>query len=148
MAAVQIRPALPENHAAWLPLWEAYQAFYEVALPVPVTQTTWQRILDPQEPINAALAWHGERAVGLVHYIYHRSCWSIENSCYLQDLIVSEGQRGRGVGRQLIEHVYRQAKDAGCVKVHWLTHETNTTAIGLYQRVAQRPGFIQFRKAI
>jgi GNAT superfamily N-acetyltransferase len=84
----------------------------------------------------------------MVHYIYHRSNWSIENSCYLQDLLVTEETRGTGVGRLLIEHVYATAKADGCCKVHWLTHESNATAIQLYERIAERPGFIQFRKAI
>jgi GNAT superfamily N-acetyltransferase len=66
----------------------------------------------------------------------------------LQDLLVAPETRGTGVGRLLIEHVYATAKADGCCKVHWLTHETNATAIQLYERIAERPGFIQFRKAI
>ena len=79
------------------------------------------------------------KAVGMVHFIYHRSNWSIENSCYLQDLLVAPETRGTGVGRLLIEHVYATAKADGCCKVHWLTHETNATAIQLYKRIAERP---------
>jgi hypothetical protein len=30
--------------------------------------------------------------------------------------------------------------------VHWLTHETNATARALYDTLAERPGFIQYRK--
>ncbi|MEN5259066.1 GNAT family N-acetyltransferase [Pseudomonas protegens] len=148
MSQIQIRPVTAADHAAWLPLWQAYLSFYETELPDAVTQSTWQRFLDPSEPTHAALAWDGERAVGLVHFIYHRSNWSIENSCYLQDLLVTPDQRGTGVGRQLIEFVYAQAKQDGCAKVHWLTHETNATAIQLYERIAERPGFIQFRKPL
>jgi len=48
----------------------------------------------------------------------------------------------------LIEFVCATAREAGCDKVHWLTHETNATAIQLYERIAERPGFIQFRKAL
>lgn len=148
MRQIQIRPVTAADHSAWLPLWQAYLRFYETELADAVTQSTWQRFLDPSEPTNAALAWGGERAVGLVHFIYHRSNWSIENSCYLQDLLVTPDQRGTGVGRQLIEFVYAQAKQDGCAKVHWLTHETNATAIQLYERIAERPGFIQFRKPL
>jgi GNAT superfamily N-acetyltransferase len=148
MSQIQIRPVTPADHAAWLPLWQAYLRFYNTELPEAVTQSTWQRLLDASEPTHAALAWDGEQAVGLVHFIYHRSNWSIENSCYLQDLLVAPEQRGTGVGRQLIEFVYAQAKADGCCKVHWLTHETNTTAIQLYERIAERPGFIQFRKGL
>ncbi|WP_058544335.1 GNAT family N-acetyltransferase [Pseudomonas fluorescens] len=148
MSQPHIRLVSADDHAAWLPLWQAYLRFYKTELPDAVSQSTWQRLLDEREPTHAALAWKGDTAVGLVHFIYHRSNWSIENSCYLQDLLVTEQSRGTGVGRQLIEFVYATAKADGCCKVHWLTHETNATAIQLYERIAERPGFIQFRKAL
>lgn len=148
MSQIDIRPVSAADHAAWLPLWQAYLRFYNTELADSVTQSTWQRFLEPSEPTHAALAWADGNAVGMVHYIYHRSNWSIENSCYLQDLLVVPETRGTGVGRLLIEHVYATAKADGCGKVHWLTHETNATAIQLYERIAERPGFIQFRKAL
>ncbi|HCN45135.1 MAG TPA: GNAT family N-acetyltransferase [Pseudomonas sp.] len=148
MSNVQILPVTAASHDAWYPLWQAYLRFYETTLADEISAVTWQRFLDPAEPTNAALAWVDGEAVGMVQWIYHRSNWSVENSCYLQDLYVDGQQRGLGVGRKLIEHVYATAKAAGCVKVHWLTHETNATAISLYEQVAERPGFIQFRKQI
>ncbi|MDF0733397.1 GNAT family N-acetyltransferase [Pseudomonas entomophila] len=148
MPSVTIRPVSANDHAAWQPLWQAYLRFYQTTLADEVSQTAWQRIIEPSEPTNAALAWVDGKAVGMVNWIYHRSNWSIENACYLQDLYVEGEQRGLGIGRQLIEHVYATAKGAGCIKVHWLTHETNDTAISLYEQVAERPGFIQFRKAL
>ncbi|WP_213878012.1 GNAT family N-acetyltransferase [Pseudomonas sp. dw_358] len=148
MNAIDIRTVTAADHAAWLPLWKAYQAFYNTEIADRVSAVTWQRMLDPAEPINAALAWRNGEAVGMVHYIYHRSCWTVENACYLQDLLVGAEQRGLGIGRQLIEFVYTTARQAGCTKVHWLTHETNATAIVLYERIAERPGFIQFRQAL
>lgn len=148
MSHPQIRLVSADDHAAWLPLWQAYLRFYNTELPQAVSQSTWQRLLDDREPTHGALAWNGDTAVGLVHFIYHRSNWSIENSCYLQDLLVTEHSRGTGVGRQLIEFVYTTAKADGCCKVHWLTHETNATAIQLYEHIAERPGYIQFRKAL
>jgi len=148
MSSFDIRPVTADDHAAWLPLWQAYLRFYNTELSDAVSHSTWQRLLDPAEPTHAALAWSDGNAVGMVHFIYHRSNWSIENACYLQDLLVVPETRGTGAGRQLIEYVYRTAKADGCCKVHWLTHETNATAIQLYERIAERPGFIQFRKAI
>ena len=148
MSQIEIRQVSADDHAAWLALWQAYLRFYTTELPEAVTNSTWQRFLDPSEPTHAALAWADGKALGMVHYIYHRSNWSIENSCYLQDLLVAPETRGTGVGRQLIEHVYATAKADGCCKVHWLTHESNATAIQLYERIAKRPGFIQFRKAL
>ena len=148
MSDVQIRPVTAADHAAWVPLWKAYLTFYKTELPDAVTESTWKRFLDSSEPTHAALAWQGGKAVGMVHFIYHRSNWSIHWSCYLQDLLVTPDQRGTGVGRKLIEYVYATAKQDGDDKVHWLTHETNATAIQLYERIAERPGFIQFRKPL
>jgi GNAT superfamily N-acetyltransferase len=148
MSPIEIRQVTADDYSTWLPLWHAYLRFYKTELPEAVTDSTWQRMLDANEPTHAALAWADGKAVGMVHFIYHRSNWAIENSCYLQDLLVAPETRGTGVGRQLIEFVYATAKADGCNKVHWLTHETNATAIQLYERIAERPGFIQFRKAI
>ncbi|WP_426150866.1 GNAT family N-acetyltransferase [Pseudomonas sp. DC3000-4b1] len=148
MQTLEIKPVSAADHHRWSLLWQAYQRFYGVTIAEVVSAMTWQRLLDPGEPMNAALAWRGDTAVGLVHWIFHRSCWTIENSCYLQDLIVDDKYRGGGIGRQLIEHVYAQARGAGCSKVHWLTHETNATAIALYEQLAERPGFIQYRKPL
>ncbi|RCL29529.1 GNAT family N-acetyltransferase [Pseudomonas sp. AFG_SD02_1510_Pfu_092] len=146
MPSVTLRPVTAQDHAAWLALWHAYLHFYESELADEVSLCTWQRLLDPNEPTHSALAWVDGKAVGMVNFIYHRSNWSIGNACYLQDLYVDGTQRGLGIGRQLIEHVYAAAKAENCSKVHWLTHETNATAISLYQQVAERSGFIQFRK--
>lgn len=146
MSSVTLRPVTAQDHAAWLALWHAYLHFYESELTDEVSLSTWQRLLDPNEPTHSALAWVDGKAVGMVNYIYHRTNWSIGNACYLQDLYVDSAQRGLGIGRQLIEHVYAAAKAENCSKVHWLTHETNATAISLYQQVAERSGFIQFRK--
>ncbi|WP_342244658.1 GNAT family N-acetyltransferase [Pseudomonas sp. OTU5201] len=147
-ASLEIRPVSAADHAAWLPLWQGYQRFYKTEIAAETTAVTWQRFLDPNEPMYAALAWQDGKAVGLVHFIYHRSCWTTGDYCYLQDLYVAEGLRGSGVGRQLIEHVYAQARAAGASRVHWLTHETNTDAMQLYDRIADRSGFVQYRKIL
>jgi GNAT superfamily N-acetyltransferase len=147
-APTTLRPVRDADRDAWLPLWRGYQAFYRVDIPERVTEVTWRRFLDPSEPMHAVLAWQGERAVGLVHWIYHRSCWSDGDFCYLNDLFADRDVRGAGVGRALIEHVYREARAAGCSRVWWLTHESNDVAMRLYDRIAERSGFVQYRKTL
>jgi GNAT superfamily N-acetyltransferase len=143
-----LRAVRDADHDAWLPLWRGYQAFYRVDIPASTSDETWRRFLDPTEPMHAVLAWRGDRAVGLVHWIYHRSCWTTGDYCYLNDLFAEPEVRGTGVGRALIEHVYAQAEAAGCSRVYWLTHESNETAMRLYDRIAERSGFVQYRKAM
>ena len=84
--------------------------------------------------------------VGIVHYIFHRSTWTIGDYCYLQDLFTVPQARGKGAGRALIEEVYTRAREAGAARVYWLTQEDNAQARILYDKVADLPGFIQYRK--
>lgn len=143
---IQIRPFSPEDRHAWEPLWQGYLTFYKSTVPAEVTDTTWQRLNDPAEPMYGLVAVLDGKIVGIVHYIYHRSTWTMGDYCYLQDLFTSKEARGRGVGRALIEAVSEKAKAAGASRVYWLTHETNTDAQALYDKVASRSGFIQYRR--
>ena len=141
----EIREVRAENRRAWEPLWSGYQNFYKVEIPDAVSSETWSRLINPNEPVSGALAWINDEAVGMVHYIRHRSCWTVGDYCYLQDLFVAKCTRGNGIGRKLIEHVYTEASRHNCSRVYWLTHETNADAMLLYDRIAERSGFIQYR---
>ncbi len=146
---IQIRPLSADDHAAWRRLWQGYLTFYEADIPDDITTLTWSRLLDPAEPMHAAVAVASDDGpVGLVHWITHRSTWSRSAYAYLEDLFVDPALRGGGVGRALIEHVYAAAKAEDCSQVYWLTHETNRAAMALYDRVAIRTGFGQYAKTL
>ncbi len=136
----------------WLPLWQGYNAFYgrsgDTALPADITLMTWARFFDAYEPMHALVAESAGRLVGLAHYLFHRTTIRIEPTCYLQDLFTVEEQRGSGVGGALVSAVFERATLAGCARVYWLTHESNTTAMKLYDRVAQLSGFVVYRKEL
>jgi len=146
--AITTRMAEAADHGHWLALWEGYQRFYKVQIAPEVSRQTWQRLLDTAEPMFCALAEQGGQPVGLVHYIFHLSTWTTGPYVYLQDLFVAPALRGGGHGRRLIEHVYEEAGKAGASRVYWLTHETNTDAMKLYDKVAERSGFIQYRRQL
>jgi GNAT superfamily N-acetyltransferase len=143
---IEIRPVGADERADWEPLWKGYLDFYRTTVSRETYDTTWTRLHDPNEPMFVLGAYVDGRLTGIVHYIYHRSCWTIGDYCYLQDLFVAQESRKLGLGRALIEAVYKVAKEEGASRVHWLTHETNATARSLYDDLADRPGFIQYRK--
>ena len=78
----------------------------------------------------------------------HRSTTAIAQTCYLQDLFTDASARGGGVGRSLIEAVYEAARAAGSPRVYWHTHQTNRTAMRLYDLVAEKSGFLVYRKDV
>ena len=146
MTGLVIRPVATDDEAAWRRLWTAYLAFYETVLPEDIYRSTFTRLTGGgANEFAGLLAVLDGKPVGLAHYLFHRSCWTINNVCYLQDLYTSESARGHGVGRALIEAVYAAAATAGAQRVYWQTHETNATAMRLYDRVAERSGFVVYR---
>jgi GNAT superfamily N-acetyltransferase len=144
--AVLIREVAPSERAAWEPLWQGYLQFYQSSQSKEATDETWRRIHDPKEPMFALGAFVDGKMLGLVQYLFHRSFWTTGDYCYLQDLFVANDTRGLGLGRALIEAVYAKAKAAGASRVHWLTKEDNAQARLLYDNIADRSGFIQYRK--
>jgi len=131
-----------------MPLWNGYNAFYgrkgETALRPDITNSTWRRFFDPNEPVFALVAESGGKLVGLTHYLFHRDTTRIELTCYLQDLFTVAHERGRGVGRSLIQGVYEQARAAGIGCVYWQTHESNTDGRRLYDKIASHAGFLVY----
>jgi GNAT superfamily N-acetyltransferase len=149
---MKIRDARKDDFARWKPLWDGYNAFYgrsgETALQPEVTLMTWSRFFDAYEPLHALVAEGPDGLLGLAHFLYHRSTIQVAPSCYLQDLFTVEQARGQGVGRALIEEVCRRARTAGSSRVYWQTHETNRVAMRLYDRVAEKSGFLVYRIAL
>ena len=141
-----IVPLVAADYAQWAPLWRGYFDFYRAAVDATTMETTFTRLTGGAEPMGGFLARGGDgAAIGLVHWIVHRSCWTAGDYCYLQDLFVAAGRRGGGVGRLLIDAVAAKARALGCSRVHWLTDQANTDAMRLYDKVAVRSGFVQYR---
>jgi GNAT superfamily N-acetyltransferase len=147
-----VRAVAREDYEAWLPLWDGYNAFYgrsgDTALSPQTTRVTWGRFFKPEEPMHALVAEREGRLIGLVHYLFHRSTTMVAPTCYLQDLFTSPDARGGGVGKALIEAVYDRAREAGSTRVYWHTQETNHTAMRLYDQVADKSGFVVYRKDV
>jgi len=147
-----VRDLARGDRDAWRPLWDGYNAFYgragATALPEAITELTWERLFDPAEPVFALVAQRDDELVGLAHYIFHRTTTLQAPICYLNDLFTAPAARGGGVGRALIEAVYARARAAGSARVYWQTHETNAIAMRLYDEVADRSGFLVYRKEL
>lgn len=147
-ASFIIRPIEERDRAGWEPLWQGYLKFYKTSLSDDVTDMTWARFFNPQEQLYALVAEQDRRLIGIAHYLLHRSTWARQCYCYLEDLYLDENIRGGGAGRALIEAVESAAMRAGASRLHWMTHQSNARAQMLYNDVAERSKFIQYRKQL
>ena len=148
---LKIRPVTVNDYVQWKPLWDGYNEFYgrsgETTLDDAITQSTWARFLDMNEPVHCLVAQSDGSLCGLAHFLYHRNTTLIEQSCYMQDLFTDKSARGKGVGRALIEAVSKHATENGSNAIYWHTHETNHTAMKLYDKVADATGFVMYKKS-
>ncbi len=143
--SIQICGPESPHRAGWEALFRKYFEFYEAPQQQAVIDSAWRRIVGRENP-HGLLALDGEQVVGLVHYLFHASTWTPEPYCYLQDLYVDEASRGQGVGRALIEAVYRVAAEKPASQVYWLTQHFNAEARLLYDRVADLTPFVKYMK--
>lgn len=143
----QIRALRAEDRARWGELWAGYLKFYRTDLPPAITEATWQRLMDPQDQPYGLAAFDADQLiVGIVHYHFHLSTWSVAGYCYLEDLFVDPAARGQGAGRALIEAVYRAADERAATRVYWHTEKDNLRAQALYNQVATPAPFVQYRR--
>ena len=143
-----VRPLAAKDKAVWLPLFKGYIEFYKSSVADDVIETTWQRLMSGQEGfhIGFVVVDDSDRPFGLAHILFHRSTWSPTWYCYLEDLFVDPARRAKGAGRALIEATYREADSRGCTRTYWATQEFNYRARGLYDQVATKSPFIQYRR--
>ena len=142
---VSIRPLAARDRPEWTRLWTAYLEFYETVLGDDVYGTAFSRLLDddPHE-FRGFIAELDGKPVGLVHFVYHRTLWAVEDTCYLMDLFTDPACRGKGVARALINAVTARAKADGVPSVYWMTQEFNYKGRMLYDQVAERTPFIVY----
>jgi GNAT superfamily N-acetyltransferase len=148
MGVVVVRSLHQDDESEWRRLWTAYLTFYETVLPEEVYATTFARLTGTRAEgeYRGLLATIDGKPVGLAHYLFHRSCWTINSICYLQDLFADPEVRSAGVGRALIMGVYAKAQEAGAPEVYWMTQEFNATARKLYDKIADKTPFIIYQK--
>ncbi|RTR05930.1 GNAT family N-acetyltransferase [Halomonas nitroreducens] len=151
-----IRPIRAGDKPEWARLWQDYLSFYDTELPEAVYDSTFSRLLVPEDGEPRAFVVEVPNAageeqevpglVGLVHYLYHAHCWKLTPVCYLQDLFVDPRHRGQGLGRRLIERVFAQASEEEAPDVYWLTQDFNRDARRLYDRVGVLTPFIKYAR--
>jgi GNAT superfamily N-acetyltransferase len=147
MAQLTVRELQATDESRWRELWNGYLQFYRCDLPAAVTEFTWRRLIDPAQQLYGFAAVNdANRIVGIVHYHFHLSTWSLASYCYLEDLFVDPNVRGTGAGRALIQAVYTAADRRGADRVYWSTENDNERAQALYNKVATLTPFMQYRR--
>ena len=142
---MSIRDIVPSDEAAWRGLWGQYLAFYGVDLAPEITDQTWGRIVDAGSLLRGRLALSGGEALGFALHHTHLSTWAAGADCYLEDLFLTEGARGRGIGRALMDDLIAICRAKGYSRLYWHTDESNLRARKLYDSYTPTDGHVRYR---
>ena len=140
-----IRAAEPVDRPGWRELFRQYGEFYRTPVDDDVLDRVWNWLLDAGHPLNAILAVAPDGTlVGLAHYRAFPETLLGRDAGFLDDLFVPPAQRGKGVGRSLINGVTKIATARGWPFVRWITAEDNASARRLYDDVAARTPWVTY----
>jgi GNAT superfamily N-acetyltransferase len=140
---ITVREALSSDEADWRLLWAGYNAFHQAVVADEITSWTWRRIVDPETPMIGRVAADGGRPVGFSISVLHEGTWVKTPICYLEDLFVSPGCRGKGIGRMLIEDLLDLAAQHGWSRLYWHTRQDNP-ARRLYDEFTEADGHVRY----
>jgi GNAT superfamily N-acetyltransferase len=85
------------------------------------------------------IAEEDAQPVGFALFFHNFSTFLAQPGIYLEDLFVVPEQRGRGVGRAMLERLAQVAIDRGCGRLEWAVLDWNQDAIRFYERLGARP---------
>ncbi|MEQ9466297.1 MAG: GNAT family N-acetyltransferase [Ekhidna sp.] len=83
------------------------------------------------------VAEENDKIIGTSIYYYRYSTWQGKR-LYLEDLVVTESNRGEGAGKLLFEETLKIAKEKGCSGMMWQVLDWNEPAINFYKKYETR----------
>jgi GNAT superfamily N-acetyltransferase len=147
---IQISPVEAGEFERLLPLIAAYQRFYEVAeIDEERNRAFFRRFLAPSDVGMLIGAWRNGELLGYACLYWHFSSTKATETVLMNDLFVTEGARGHGVGRALIEASAAVARQRGASSLEWATAPGNVTAQRLYDSTgAERSEWVEYELEI
>ena len=96
-------------------------------------------LFGPRPYAETLIAEDDGEAVGFALFFHNYSTFLARPGIYLEDLFVDESQRGKGVGRALLQRLAAIAVERECGRLEWAVLDWNKDAIGFYERLGATP---------
>src|SRR3989475_1870436 len=76
---------------------------------------------------------------GFALFFHNYSTFLGQPGIYLEDLFVKPEMRGRGIGKSLLTHLARLARERGCGRIEWAVLDWNKPSIDFYKSIGAEP---------
>lgn len=144
---ITVHPADGHDTPNMIGLVQAYLDFYGVTRPPADRILRFIVMLREHPQIGIQFVAHAPSggAIGFATLFINYDTLILERVATLNDLYVSPAFRSRGVGRALVEHCRRYARERGMIRMEWVTGKDNATAQAFYDRLgATRCGWVSY----
>jgi GNAT superfamily N-acetyltransferase len=136
---LEIRPVFRDELDQGLSLFAGYQRFYGVLEPDDEhNRRFFARFAEPSHDGLLLGAWDDRALVGFACLYWTFSSVSAARIALLSDLFVTEGARGRGLGRALIGAALDATRRHGLGQLEWYTAPDNEIAQRVYDATGAR----------
>jgi GNAT superfamily N-acetyltransferase len=137
-----IRTAGPEDVPLILELIRGLAEYERMLDQVEATEERLHHTLFPADgsaPVaHCVLAHAGDVPAGFGLYFFNYSTFLAKPGLYLEDLFVKPELRGQGIGKALLLHLARLAKERDCGRMEWTVLDWNQSAIEFYESFGAR----------
>lgn len=137
---MQLRAARRDDCALILSLIRELADFEQLLHEVQTTVADLELHLFGAHPRAEALIVEADGAVaGFALYFHNFSTFVGKPGLYLEDLYIRPAFRGRGYGRQIMQHLAQIALARGCGRFEWWVLDWNTPAVEFYRSLGAQP---------
>ena len=139
-AAVRIRPAVEADVPLILHFIRELAEYERLRHEVVATEQRLRDTLFGARPAaEVVIAEDAGQPLGFALFFHNYSTFLAQPGIYLEDLYVRPQARGRGVGRALLVHLARLARERGCGRLEWWVLDWNESAIRFYRSLGAQP---------
>jgi GNAT superfamily N-acetyltransferase len=140
VAGVQIRSATEADVPLILQFIRDLAIYEKLEHKVIATEETVRRTLfgNPRFA-EVVFAEVDGKEVGFALFFHNYSTFLGQPGIYLEDLFVKPESRGHGIGKALLAHLAKLAKERGCGRLEWAVLDWNTPSINFYKSIGAVP---------
>jgi GNAT superfamily N-acetyltransferase len=137
MTRIEIRKAVESDVPSLLPLMRELAEFEKYSNDFAITEEVLREQGFRRSPpdFHCLIAEEGSTVVGFLVYYFVLFTYRAKPNLIIKELYIADRHRSRGIGKELVKAVARQAEEANCGMIKWWVAKWNERGMDFYKRL-------------